>query len=105
MEGATKYDAIIIGSGQAGTPLALALAEAGRKTALIERIHVGQNMTLEELEYARATKLTSLFRHAKEIDEKRRAIAKNIMPEERLAAENEFHNKIIFYENHGKGLG
>src|SRR5438309_10762254 len=41
MEGATEYDAIIIGSGQAGTPLASALAQAGRKTALIERVHVG----------------------------------------------------------------
>ena len=36
-----QFDAIIIGSGQAGTPLALALAEAGRKTALIESQHVG----------------------------------------------------------------
>ncbi len=35
------YDAIVIGSGQAGTPLAKALARAGRKTALIEREHVG----------------------------------------------------------------
>jgi pyruvate/2-oxoglutarate dehydrogenase complex dihydrolipoamide dehydrogenase (E3) component len=35
------FDAIVIGSGQAGTPLSLALAEAGRKTALIERLHVG----------------------------------------------------------------
>jgi pyruvate/2-oxoglutarate dehydrogenase complex dihydrolipoamide dehydrogenase (E3) component len=35
------YDAIIIGSGQAGTPLAIELAKAGRKTALIEREHVG----------------------------------------------------------------
>ncbi len=35
-----SYDAIIIGSGQAGTPLATALARTGRKTALIERIHV-----------------------------------------------------------------
>ena len=35
------YDAIVIGSGQAGTPLSLALAEAGRKTALVERQHVG----------------------------------------------------------------
>jgi pyruvate/2-oxoglutarate dehydrogenase complex dihydrolipoamide dehydrogenase (E3) component len=34
------YDAIIIGSGQAGTPLASALANAGFKTALIEREHV-----------------------------------------------------------------
>src|SRR5271170_6060971 len=35
------YDAIVIGSGQAGTPLSIALAEAGRKTALVEREHVG----------------------------------------------------------------
>jgi len=35
------YDAIVIGSGQAGTPLARALADSGRKTALVEREHVG----------------------------------------------------------------
>ncbi len=35
------YDAIVIGSGQAGTPLSVALAEAGRKTALVERQHLG----------------------------------------------------------------
>jgi len=36
-----KYRAIIIGSGQAGTPLSTALAQAAWKTALIEREHVG----------------------------------------------------------------
>src|SRR5213080_2805763 len=36
-----QYDAIVIGSGQAGGPLATALAKAGKKTALIEREHVG----------------------------------------------------------------
>jgi pyruvate/2-oxoglutarate dehydrogenase complex dihydrolipoamide dehydrogenase (E3) component len=36
-----QYDAIIIGSGQAGTPLSTALAEAGFRTVLIERKHVG----------------------------------------------------------------
>jgi pyruvate/2-oxoglutarate dehydrogenase complex dihydrolipoamide dehydrogenase (E3) component len=36
-----RYDAIIIGSGQAGTPLSKTLAQAGRKTALVEREHVG----------------------------------------------------------------
>ena len=36
-----KYDAIVIGAGQAGGPLAGALAQAGRRTALIEREHVG----------------------------------------------------------------
>src|SRR5260370_41069397 len=34
-------DAIIIGSGQGGKPLCLALAKAGWKTALVERQHVG----------------------------------------------------------------
>src|SRR5213594_2762354 len=36
-----QYDAIVIGSGQAGTPLSRALAGAGWKTAIIEREHVG----------------------------------------------------------------
>jgi pyruvate/2-oxoglutarate dehydrogenase complex dihydrolipoamide dehydrogenase (E3) component len=36
-----QYDAIVIGAGQAGGPLAGALAAAGRRTALIEREHVG----------------------------------------------------------------
>jgi pyruvate/2-oxoglutarate dehydrogenase complex dihydrolipoamide dehydrogenase (E3) component len=36
-----QYDAIVIGAGQAGTPLCRALAEAGMHTALIERKHVG----------------------------------------------------------------
>ena len=35
------YDAVIIGTGQAGKPLARALGEAGWKTAIIEREHVG----------------------------------------------------------------
>ena len=35
------YDAIVIGAGQAGGPLSTALAQAGKKTAIIERIHVG----------------------------------------------------------------
>lgn len=33
----TEYDAIVIGGGQAGIPLAHALAGAKRKVALIER--------------------------------------------------------------------
>jgi pyruvate/2-oxoglutarate dehydrogenase complex dihydrolipoamide dehydrogenase (E3) component len=41
MTSTTKYDAIIIGSGQAGTPLAGAFAKAGQKTALIDREHIG----------------------------------------------------------------
>jgi pyruvate/2-oxoglutarate dehydrogenase complex dihydrolipoamide dehydrogenase (E3) component len=35
------FDAIIIGSGQGGNPLAAAMAKAGWKTAMIEREHVG----------------------------------------------------------------
>jgi pyruvate/2-oxoglutarate dehydrogenase complex dihydrolipoamide dehydrogenase (E3) component len=35
------YDAIVIGAGQAGGPLASALARAGRRTAIIESTHVG----------------------------------------------------------------
>src|SRR5207302_8674424 len=38
---AAHYDAIVIGAGQAGTPLSQALASAGMRTALIEREHVG----------------------------------------------------------------
>ncbi len=41
MVDAERYDAIVVGAGQAGGPLASALARAGRKTALIEREHVG----------------------------------------------------------------
>jgi pyruvate/2-oxoglutarate dehydrogenase complex dihydrolipoamide dehydrogenase (E3) component len=36
-----QYDCLILGSGQAGSPLATALAQAGRKTAIVERVHVG----------------------------------------------------------------
>lgn len=36
-----SYAAIIIGSGQAGGPLAMALANSGKKTALIEQAHIG----------------------------------------------------------------
>jgi pyruvate/2-oxoglutarate dehydrogenase complex dihydrolipoamide dehydrogenase (E3) component len=41
MSGIEHYDAIVVGSGQAGTPLSSALAEAGLQTALVEREHVG----------------------------------------------------------------
>jgi pyruvate/2-oxoglutarate dehydrogenase complex dihydrolipoamide dehydrogenase (E3) component len=35
------YDAIVIGAGQGGVPLSRTLAQAGRRTALVEREHVG----------------------------------------------------------------
>jgi len=38
---AEPYDAIVIGSGQGGTPLSIALAKAGFKTAIVERNHIG----------------------------------------------------------------
>jgi pyruvate/2-oxoglutarate dehydrogenase complex dihydrolipoamide dehydrogenase (E3) component len=41
MSSPNYYDAIVIGAGQAGGPLSTALAQAGRKTAIIERVHVG----------------------------------------------------------------
>ncbi|HEY7415332.1 MAG TPA: FAD-dependent oxidoreductase, partial [Ktedonobacteraceae bacterium] len=37
----THYDAIVIGAGQSGGPLSTALASSGRKTAIIEREHIG----------------------------------------------------------------
>jgi pyruvate/2-oxoglutarate dehydrogenase complex dihydrolipoamide dehydrogenase (E3) component len=41
MASSTSYDALIIGSGQAATPLALAFASAGKKAAIIEKSHIG----------------------------------------------------------------
>ncbi len=41
MAAAEEFDAIVIGSGQAANPLAKALAKAGKRTAVIERKHVG----------------------------------------------------------------
>jgi pyruvate/2-oxoglutarate dehydrogenase complex dihydrolipoamide dehydrogenase (E3) component len=41
MSAAKHYQAVVIGSGQGGTPLCRALAEAGLPTALIEREHIG----------------------------------------------------------------
>ena len=41
MTEAREYDAIVIGSGQGGKPLAVALAKAGWKTAIIERAYIG----------------------------------------------------------------
>jgi pyruvate/2-oxoglutarate dehydrogenase complex dihydrolipoamide dehydrogenase (E3) component len=41
MSAPENYDAIVIGAGQAGVPLSIELAQAGRRTVLIEREHVG----------------------------------------------------------------
>jgi pyruvate/2-oxoglutarate dehydrogenase complex dihydrolipoamide dehydrogenase (E3) component len=41
MSASERYDAIVIGAGQAGGPLSTALARGGKRTALIEREHVG----------------------------------------------------------------
>jgi pyruvate/2-oxoglutarate dehydrogenase complex dihydrolipoamide dehydrogenase (E3) component len=35
------YDAVVIGAGQGGVPWAVELARAGRRTAMVERAHVG----------------------------------------------------------------
>jgi pyruvate/2-oxoglutarate dehydrogenase complex dihydrolipoamide dehydrogenase (E3) component len=41
MSPANQYQAVVIGSGQGGTPLCMALANAGFRTAMIEREHIG----------------------------------------------------------------
>jgi pyruvate/2-oxoglutarate dehydrogenase complex dihydrolipoamide dehydrogenase (E3) component len=41
MSASDHYQCIVIGSGQAGTPLCQAFANAGLRTALVERVHVG----------------------------------------------------------------
>ena len=41
MSNAQQYHAIVIGSGQGGNPLAEAFASVGKRTAIIERKHVG----------------------------------------------------------------
>jgi len=41
MANVQHYDALIIGAGQAAVPLARTLAQSGRRTALVERVHVG----------------------------------------------------------------
>jgi pyruvate/2-oxoglutarate dehydrogenase complex dihydrolipoamide dehydrogenase (E3) component len=41
MQHPQHYDAVVVGAGQGGGPLASALAQSGRRTALIEREHVG----------------------------------------------------------------
>jgi pyruvate/2-oxoglutarate dehydrogenase complex dihydrolipoamide dehydrogenase (E3) component len=41
MSASDHYQAIVIGSGQGGTPLCQALANSGLRTALVERAHVG----------------------------------------------------------------
>src|ERR1700675_1202570 len=41
MRAPDQYQAVVIGSGQGGNPLCKALAQAGMRTALVEREHVG----------------------------------------------------------------
>src|ERR1700686_5506952 len=41
MSAADEYQAVVIGSGQGGKPLCVALANAGWRTAIIEREHIG----------------------------------------------------------------
>jgi len=41
----THYDAIILGSGQGGNPLAVAFAQKGKRTAMIERAAIGGTCT------------------------------------------------------------
>src|SRR6202044_1697 len=41
MNPSDQFQAIVIGAGQGGNPLCIALAQAGLRTALIERAHIG----------------------------------------------------------------
>src|SRR5882724_10240560 len=66
----TRFDAIVIGTGQAGPPLAARLTEAGMKTAIIERklfggtcVNVGCTPTKTYVASARAAHVA---RHAGE---------------------------------------
>jgi len=43
--GNDHFDAIILGSGQAGDPLALALSAKGKRTAMVERAYLGGTCT------------------------------------------------------------
>jgi len=36
-----QFDSIVIGAGQSGPSLAVRLAQAGRRTAIVERSHLG----------------------------------------------------------------
>ncbi|MEE9207495.1 MAG: mercuric reductase [Gemmatimonadota bacterium] len=47
MNPAEEYDAIVIGTGQGGKPLAAAFAQAGQKTAIIEKGRVGGTCVVE----------------------------------------------------------
>ena len=58
MTEAREYDAIVIGSGQGGKPLAVALAKAGWKTAIIERAYIGGVLETH------GGKLTAAAKHA-----------------------------------------
>ncbi len=49
---AEPFDAIVIGSGQGGTPLSIALVKAGWKTAIVERNHVGGTCVNVRASYA-----------------------------------------------------
>ncbi|KAK6379508.1 hypothetical protein LTS17_006426 [Exophiala oligosperma] len=60
----THYDAIIIGSGQGGTPLSQALAKAGRRTALIESTHVGGTCINEGCTPTKTMVASALVAHA-----------------------------------------
>ena len=41
MSATDQYQAVVIGTGQGGKPLSVALAAAGWRTAILEREHVG----------------------------------------------------------------
>src|SRR5271154_1483280 len=115
------YDAIVIGSGQAGTPLSIALAEAGRKTALVESQHVGGTCIntgcTPTKTMASSARIAYLARRAadygvrcgsvdvdlSEVHRRKQAIVEEFRAGDQRRLENTENVKLIFGEAHFTG--
>jgi len=84
----SHYDLAIIGSGQGGTPLAGAFARAGKRTALIERVHVGGTCINEGCTPTKTMVASAYAARVDEPDQLPDAIAKalKVMKEEKRQA-------------------
>jgi pyruvate/2-oxoglutarate dehydrogenase complex dihydrolipoamide dehydrogenase (E3) component len=52
VDGNDHYEAIVVGSGQGGTPLAAAFAKAGKRTLVVEEKHIGGSKSSMEAYWA-----------------------------------------------------
>jgi pyruvate/2-oxoglutarate dehydrogenase complex dihydrolipoamide dehydrogenase (E3) component len=59
----SHYDAIVVGSGQGGTPLTLSLAQSGLRTLLIEATHIGGSRSCPLSPPQVPNYNTNIFRH------------------------------------------